>query len=131
MHDSLISDLKGCVVFVTADGENFRRTRIAEITPSGRYVRLESDEPTPGGIQRWRTFASLQMLETYTASIGFPVMHGIIRLKKSPGPHCPTVSIPHIDSACAAAPNVLAFPFPASSKIDSACIPPVRAALSP
>ena len=112
--------LKGSLVLVTADGENFRRTRIAEITPSGRYVRLEDDEPTPGGLQRWRALASIQLLETYTSSTSLPDTHGVVRLKKSPGPFLPPFATPRIDSLRAENSNVVPFPLFAASKIEPA-----------
>jgi hypothetical protein len=131
MPDSPAHALKGCLVLVTTDGENFHRTRIAEVTPSGHYVRLEQDEPAPGGIQRWRKLASIQLLETYTSLTSLPVTHGIVRLKKSPGSELPSRPTAWIDPVPAEASNILTFPFSASSKTDATRTVPVHAALSP
>ncbi|ATC64816.1 hypothetical protein CMV30_13035 [Nibricoccus aquaticus] len=125
MSDELRQHLKGCLVLVTSDGEHFHRTRIAEVTPSGRHVRLENDEPVPGGLERWRALDSIQVLEAFASPAASSVMHGIVHLKNPSTRHRPAVPFPPIGSAHNENSNILAFPIPASA--DNAS---VRAAIS-
>ncbi|MGC4073595.1 MAG: hypothetical protein QM760_13980 [Nibricoccus sp.] len=114
MSEELHMHLKGCLVLVTTDGEEFHRTHIAEITPSGRYIRLESDAATPGGLQRWRALDSIQILEAFASPTGPSTMHGIVRLKNSAPlrrPHAPTSPLPDISGETS---NIVMFPLPAA-----------------
>jgi len=120
MSDELRQHLKGCLVLVTTDGEQFHRTRIAEVTPSGRYVRLENDEPTSGGLERWRTLDSIQILEAFASPSAPSVMHGIVRLKNPATRHRPPAPFPPLGSIHAEDSNILAFPLPASADTTSA-----------
>jgi hypothetical protein len=114
MSDELRQHLKGCLVLVTSDGERFLRTRIAEVTPSGRHVRLESDALTPAGLQRWRALDSIQILEAFASPSAPSTMHGIVRLKnpatRSRPPIPPLPPTPAFEEAS----NIIEFPLPAT-----------------
>jgi hypothetical protein len=113
MSADLHHHLIGCPVLVTADGERFHRTRIAAVTPSGLYIRLESDESTPNGLERWRARESLQILESYASPSAPSVMHGIVRLKNPAARLRPHTPLPLPPIAGTTASNIVAFPISA------------------
>ncbi len=120
MSAELRQHLKGCLVLVTSDGEHFHRTRIVEVTPSGRHVRLESDEPSPGGLERWRALDSIQILEAFASPAAPSVMHGIVRLKNPATCHRPSAPFPPVGYSQAEDSNILDFPAPATVENPSA-----------
>ena len=116
MSDQLLPRLKGCLVLVTSDGEHYQRTRIADVTPSGRYIRLESDGLTPEGLERWRAFSTLQILDAFASPAAPAVMHGIVRLKPNAVPHRPPPAIFKPASPDAEQSNIIEFPSPVPQK---------------
>lgn len=129
MSDDLRQHLKGCLVLVTTDGEQFHRTCIAEVTPSGRYVRLESDPLTEGGLERWRAIDSIQILEAFASPSAPAVTHGIVRLKSHTDRAGLPFSLLESSPACAEASNIIEFPTKPAPQKTSPVIAAVQTAL--
>jgi hypothetical protein len=129
MRDEPAQTMTGCLVLVTADGEHFHQTRIVEVTPSCRHIRLEMDGLSPGGLQHWRSAASLQILEAFASPFGPPVMHGILRLPEAVIPISKPLLATGLPPLHDTPANVVNFPLSAFEEKPS--VPPVFSRMAP